>query len=59
MTTSGSYGHSVDKSLAMAFVKPDFSEPGIELKAHIVGKEKHYVVLSDSPWDPEGLRMRS
>ena len=59
MTTSGGYGHNVDKPLAMAFVKPDFSEPGIELKAHIAGKEKHCVVLSDSPWDPEGLRMRS
>ena len=59
MTTSGGYGHNVDKSLAMAFVKPEFSEPGIELKAYTVGKEKHCVVLSNSPWDPEGLRMRS
>ena len=59
MTTSGGYGHNVDKSLAMAFVKPGFSEPGIELKTHIVGKEKRCIVLSNSPWDPEGLRMRS
>ena len=59
MTTSGGYGHNVDKSLAMAFVKPKFSEPGIELKTHIVGKEKNCVVLGNSPWDPEGLRMRS
>jgi len=59
MTTSGGYGHNVNKSLAMAFVKPEFSEPGIELKTHIVGKEKNCVVLGNSPWDPEGLRMRS
>ena len=59
MTTSGGYGHNVDKPLAMAFVKPYFFEPGIELKAHIVGKEKHCVVLSNSPRDPEGLRIRS
>ena len=59
MTALGGYGHNVDKSLEMAFVKPDFSEPGIVLKAHIVGKEKHCVVLSNSPWDPKGLRMRS
>ena len=59
MTTSRGYGHNVDKSLAMAFVKPEFSEPGIELKTHIVGKEKHCIVLGNSPWDPEGLRMRS
>ena len=39
MTTSGGYGHNVDKSLAMAFVEPEFSEPGIELKTPIVGKK--------------------
>jgi len=44
--------------LAMAFVEPEFSEPGIELKTHIVGKEKRCVVLGNSPWDPEGSRMR-
>ena len=59
MTTSGGYGHNVNKSLAMAFVEPEFSEPGIELKTHIVGKEKLCVVLGNSPWDPEGSRMRS
>ena len=58
ITTSGGYGHNADKSLAMAFVEPEFSEPGIELKTHIVGKEKRCVVLGNSPWDPEGLRMR-
>ena len=41
MTTSDSYGHNVDKSLAMASVKPEFSKPGIELKTYIVGKKKH------------------
>ena len=39
MTTSGGYGHNVEKSLAMAFVEPEFSEPGIELKTHIVEKK--------------------
>ena len=43
----------------MAFVEPEFSEPGIELKTHIVGKEKSCVVLGNSPWDPDGSRMRS
>ena len=59
MTTSGGYGYKVDKSLAMAFVEPEFSKPGIELKTHIVGKEKSCVVLGNSPWDPDGFRMRS
>ena len=45
MTTSGDYGHNVGKSLVLAFVEPEFSELGIELKTHIVGKEKSCVVL--------------
>ena len=59
MTTSGGYGHNVNKSLAMAFVQAEFSPPEIELKTHIVGKEKHCIVLGNSPWNPEGLRIRS
>ena len=58
ITTTG-YGHNIDKSLAMAFVIPNFSEPRIEQKAHLVGKEKHCVVFSNKQWDPEGLRLRS
>ena len=59
MSTSIGYGHNVDNLLAMVFVKPSFSEPRIEQKAHLVGKEKHCVVLSIRRWEPEGLRMCS
>lgn len=58
MTTSGGFGHSINKSLAMAFVQPEFSSPGSKLKTHIVGVERECTVLSDSPWDPTGERMR-
>ena len=58
MTTSGGFGHSVNKSLAMALIKPEFSVPGSKLKTHIVGVEKECTVLEQSPWDPTGTRMR-
>ena len=58
MTTSGGYGHSIDKSLAMALVEPEFSEPGTSLKTHIVGVERNCKVISVSPWDPKGERIR-
>ena len=58
MTTSGGFGHSVNKSLAMALIKPEFSIPGSKLKTHIVGVEKECTVLEQSPWDPTGGRMR-
>ena len=58
MTTSGGYGHSIDKSLAMALVEPEFAEPGTSLKTHIVGVERNCKVISSSPWDPKGERIR-
>ncbi len=59
MTTSGGYGHSVEKSLAMGLIDTSYSMPGTELKTHIVGVERQVRVLERSPWDPTGKRMRS
>jgi dimethylglycine dehydrogenase len=56
--TSGSYGHSLGKSLAMALVSPEFTAPGTELTCHIVGVERPVQVIAPSPHDPSGTRMR-
>jgi dimethylglycine dehydrogenase len=56
--TSGGYGHTVDKSLAMALVDVSQSEPGTTLSTHIVGKERGALVIPSSPYDPTGSRMR-
>ncbi len=56
--TSGGYGHTVGKSLAMALVSPDMMEPGTELSAHIVGVERGARVIESSPYDPQGSAMR-
>jgi dimethylglycine dehydrogenase len=57
--TSGGYGHSVGKSLAMALLEPELSEPGTELSAHIVGVERPARVIASSPHDPQGERLRA
>ncbi len=56
--TSGGYGHTVKKSLAMALVEPEFSTPGTELAVHIVGVERPASVIPASPYDPSGKAMR-
>jgi dimethylglycine dehydrogenase len=56
--TSGGYGHTIGKSLAMALVEPEFAEPGTRLSAHVVGVERGAEVLAPSPYDPEGKQMR-
>jgi len=56
--TSGGYGHTVQKSLAMAMVNRDCATVGSELMVHIVGVEKTAHVIAASPYDPSGQAMR-
>ena len=56
--TSGGYGHSVDRSLAMALVEPGQAATGTALTTHIVGVERGARVIDPSPHDPKGERMR-
>ena len=57
--TSGGYGHTLDKSLAMALVAPEAAEIGSELAVHIVGAERKARVIAPSPYDPAGKAMRA
>ena len=56
--TSGGYGHTVGKSLAMALVDSDLTQPGTALSVHIVGVECGAKVIEASPYDPSGQNMR-
>ena len=56
--TSGGYGHTVGKSLAMALVNADLAEVGTDLTSHIVGVERNVKVIAPSPYDPAGAVMR-
>ena len=56
--TSGAYGHTTGKSLAMALVNADAAAEGTDLTVHIVGVEQKAKVLAPSPYDPEGKAMR-
>jgi dimethylglycine dehydrogenase len=57
--TSGGYGHTIGKSLAMALVSPEAATTGSELSVHIVGAERKARVISPSPYDPAGEAMRA
>ncbi|WP_350333618.1 GcvT family protein [Coralliovum pocilloporae] len=56
--TSGGYGHTVGKSLALALVNRDLAKPGTRLSVHVVGVERSTTVIEASPYDPEGKAMR-
>ena len=55
--TSGGYGHTLKKSLAMALVNNDLANENQKLKVHVVGVEKDAQVIQASPYDPEGLSL--
>lgn len=57
--SSGAYGFTVEKSLALAFVKTAYAEPGTELDVAVIGKPHRAVILSGAPFDPKGERLRS
>ena len=57
--TSGGYGHSVGRSLAMAMLDREAANVGTDLTVHVVGKARAARVIAPSPYDPQGKAMRA
>ena len=57
-STSGGFGWRVGKSLALAMVQPEYAKPGTELEITILGDVRRAIVVSESPFDPENIRLR-
>jgi dimethylglycine dehydrogenase len=58
--TSGAYGHTVRKSLALGYVKTPFLESSNnEFSVHIVDERRPARIISEPPHDPSGSLMRS
>ncbi|MEM7301386.1 MAG: FAD-dependent oxidoreductase [Pseudomonadota bacterium] len=59
-TTSGGWGHRVDKSIALGMLKSELTEPGTEIEVEIFGKRCKATVQADQPlWDPTNERLRA
>ena len=59
ITTSGCYGHTVDKSLLFAYVEPRFSAPGSTFSVQVMGQMRTAIVLAEPAWDPNSERLRA
>jgi dimethylglycine dehydrogenase len=59
VTTSGAFGHRVQKSLAFACVEPAFAKPGSVFDLAIQGERCRATVLGGPAFDPDNLRMRA
>ncbi len=55
--TSGAYGYTVEKSLALGFVAG--AAPGDTVEVMVLGQPHQAVILDKPPFDPDGQRLRA
>ncbi|ESW87914.1 dimethylglycine dehydrogenase [Mesorhizobium sp. LSJC269B00] len=59
-TTSGGWGHRIDKSIALGMLRADLAEPNTAIEIEIFGDRFKAVVQKDEPlWDPKNERLRA
>jgi dimethylglycine dehydrogenase len=59
VTTSGGFGHRVQKSLAFACVDPEFASPGSAFDILLQGEPRRARILAVPAYDPDNTRMRA
>ncbi len=59
MTSSGGYGHRVEKSIALGYVKSEFSTAGTDMDVEILGRARKAKVVTMPLYDPENKKMKS
>jgi dimethylglycine dehydrogenase len=59
MTSSGGYGHRVEKSIAMGYIKPEFAKAGTKMEVEILGRARIAEVVTMPLYDPKNERMKS
>lgn len=58
-TASVGYGHSVQKLLAFAYIKPEAATAGTQLEVVIAGKPRHAQVLAEPAYDADNTLPRT
>jgi dimethylglycine dehydrogenase len=59
-TTSGGWGHRVDRSIALGMLRADLAVPGTVVEVEIYGDRFPARVQPDAPlWDPGNARLRA
>ncbi|MDE2137588.1 MAG: aminomethyltransferase family protein, partial [Gammaproteobacteria bacterium] len=57
--TSGAYGHSVQRSLALGYVPKEYAGLDAGFEIEILGERCRARPLAGAPFDPEGARLRA
>jgi dimethylglycine dehydrogenase len=59
VTTSGGWGHYTGKSLAFAYVAPEFADPGTIFQVEVLSDAIKATVLKEPVYDPLNERLRA
>ncbi len=56
--TNGTFGFRINRSLALAMLRPDYAKEGTKLKIKILGTTYNATVVGESPFDTENAALR-
>ncbi|MBW2287052.1 MAG: FAD-dependent oxidoreductase [Deltaproteobacteria bacterium] len=56
---AGGYGHTVEKTIALAYLPSAYAEPGTDLEVKILGARRSARVVEQALYDPENKRLLS
>ena len=59
MTTSGTFGYNVKRSIAFAYVPEELSKPGTVVNVELLGAHRPAIVHKDAPLLTESARARN
>jgi dimethylglycine dehydrogenase len=59
ITTSGTWAHSVGRSILFAYVDPEFEAPGSTFEVDVMNRRRAATVLAEAVWDPRNERLRA
>ena len=59
ITTSGTWSHTSNKSLAFAYVTPDLEQAGSRFEIRIMGQQRNATVLDAPAVDPQNVKLKA
>ena len=59
VTTSGAYGYRIERSLAFAYLEPNWLDRGAALEVELLGTRYGATVLDRAAYDPDNVRIRA
>jgi dimethylglycine dehydrogenase len=57
--TAGGFGHHIQKSLMLGYVKSQYAEVGRECRVRVLDQLRPARIVAESPYDPENAALRA